>query len=119
LGAEAIDNSVSDLVIRGRSCLVGKLMADRIIGKDAIKSTLIKGWKPSGMTCFKVLGDNLFLIDFEHSWDKVSNFAELQSKRERTEEKEMCAARNEEELLSSIDLLNCKIQRKKVFILKQ
>jgi hypothetical protein len=46
-------------------------MADRIIGKDAIKSTLIKGWKPSGMTCFKVLGDNLFLIDFEHSWDKA------------------------------------------------
>jgi hypothetical protein len=53
------------------------------------------------------------------SSDTISNFAELQSKRERTEEKEMCAARNEEELLSSIDLLKCKIQRKKVFILKQ
>jgi hypothetical protein len=46
-------------------------MADRIIGKDAIKSTLIKGWKPSGMAWFKVLGDNLFLKDFEHSWDKA------------------------------------------------
>jgi hypothetical protein len=54
----------------GKSCLVGKLLTDRIIGKDTIKSTLIRGWRPSGTMVFKNLGDNLFLMEFEHVWDK-------------------------------------------------
>jgi hypothetical protein len=48
----------------------GLLISDRIIGKDAIKSTLIKGWKPTMTTIFKALGDNLFLVELEHLWDK-------------------------------------------------
>lgn len=59
-----------DIADLGRSCLVGKLISDRLIGKEAIKSTLIKGRRPTGMTSFKVLGDNLFLVEFEHFWDK-------------------------------------------------
>jgi hypothetical protein len=35
---------------------------------------------------------------FVKSSDTILNFAELQSKRERTEKKEMFVARNEEEL---------------------
>jgi len=39
---------------RGKNCLVEKLISDRIIGKDAIKSTLIRGWKPGGTSVFKL-----------------------------------------------------------------
>jgi hypothetical protein len=39
--------------------------------KYVIKSTLIRGWKPSRIATFKVLGENLFLVEFEHVWDKA------------------------------------------------
>ena len=50
--------------------MVGKLIADRFIGKEIIKRYLLKGWRPLGSFSLKVLGENMFLIDFEHSWDK-------------------------------------------------
>jgi len=31
---------------------------------------LIRGWQPSSTTVVKNLGNNLFLIEFQHSWDK-------------------------------------------------
>jgi hypothetical protein len=61
---------LENMVDRSQSCLVGKLFADRIIGRDIIKSTLIRGWKPSGTTIFKNLGHNMFLVEFENGWDK-------------------------------------------------
>jgi hypothetical protein len=70
LGVEAIDQGMQDVVVRGQSCLVGKLISDRIIGKDALKSTLIRGWRPYGTSTFKVLDDNLFLVEFENVGDK-------------------------------------------------
>lgn len=45
-------------------------MVDRIISKE-IKSTLIKGWRPTGTVSFKVAGENLFLLEFEHFGDKA------------------------------------------------
>ncbi len=71
LAVEASDQGLNNISDRGKSCLVGKLLADQIIGKDALKSTLIKGWKPSGTMVFKNLGDNLFLVEFEHLWVKA------------------------------------------------
>lgn len=63
--------SVQSRVLKRRQlCMVGKLIADRVISKEIIKSKLIRGWRPSGSISFKVLGENLFLIEFEHSWDK-------------------------------------------------
>lgn len=69
LGVAVLDQVLPVITDRGRACVVGKLFADRIIGKEVIKSTLIKGWRPSGMTSFKVLGENIFLVEFEHLWD--------------------------------------------------
>lgn len=63
--------SVEGVVSRGKSCLVGKLLSDRYVGKDIIKRKLIKGWRPSGHLAFKVLGENLFLLEFENEWDKI------------------------------------------------
>lgn len=65
------DQSLVGIVSRGKSCLVGKLVADRFVGKEIIRSTLVRGWRPTGSTSFTMLGDNLFLVEFEYDWDKV------------------------------------------------
>jgi hypothetical protein len=62
--------AVEGLVSRGKYCLEGKLLVDRFVGKDVVRRTLIRGWRPSGRLSFKVLGDNLFLLDFENEGDK-------------------------------------------------
>lgn len=56
---------------RGRTCVVGKLIADHLVSKETIRSTLIRIWKPSGSPSFKVLGDNMFLVDFVSESDKT------------------------------------------------
>ena len=43
---------------------------DRFIGKEIIKRYLLMGWRPLGSFSLKVLRENMFLIDFEHSWEK-------------------------------------------------
>ena len=63
-------NGIAPLVDRGNACVVGKLLGDRIVGKDIMKTPLIHAWQPTGRVGFKTLGPNLFLIDFENEWDK-------------------------------------------------
>lgn len=58
------------LVTRGQACLVGKLLADRVVPKEFFKAPLLRAWKPMGAVSFRVLGDNLFLADFKYAWDK-------------------------------------------------
>lgn len=67
---EIPDKYVEGTDNRGKLCIVGKLIADRWIGKEIIKAKLIRGWKPMGTISFTVLGDNLFLVEFEYPWDK-------------------------------------------------
>ncbi|XP_059451002.1 uncharacterized protein LOC132181786 [Corylus avellana] len=68
---EIKSEALAGIVSRGRSCLVGKLLTERFIGKDIIRSQLIRWWKPTGRLTLKVVGENTFLIDFEHYWDKT------------------------------------------------
>jgi hypothetical protein len=56
---------------RGRTCAVGKLIANHMVSKEIILTTLIHGWKPLGTPTFKVMGDNLFLVDFVDEKDKI------------------------------------------------
>jgi hypothetical protein len=53
--------------------VVGKLIAKRMISKETIRATLLKGWKPFGFhrKWLQVLGENLFLIDFRNERDKM------------------------------------------------
>jgi hypothetical protein len=67
----AIGESVlAPLLSRGSSCVVGKLLADRVVSKETIKTPMIRAWHPSGRVTFKNLGENLFLIEFQYEWDK-------------------------------------------------
>ena len=62
--------SVERIVSGGECYVVGKLLSERFVGKDVIKRTLIRGWHPTGSLSFKVLGDTVFIVEFEHEWDK-------------------------------------------------
>lgn len=68
---EVTDQGIPGVGIRGISRLVGKLIANRLVGKEAIRCTLVRGWKPTGTTAFKALGDNIFLVEFVNVWDKA------------------------------------------------
>jgi hypothetical protein len=50
------------IVSREQSCLVGKLLTERLIGKEIIKSQLIRWCKPMGHPTLKVVGENLYWI---------------------------------------------------------
>jgi hypothetical protein len=54
----------------GQACVLGKLVADRLISREKIRESMIQWWKPSESLSFKVLGDNLFLIEFINPKDK-------------------------------------------------
>jgi hypothetical protein len=56
---------------RSTSCLVGKWISDRFVSKEVVRSFLIRGLKPEGRVTFKVVGDNVFLMEFEHEWEKA------------------------------------------------
>lgn len=53
------------LIQRGRSCMVGNLLMKRTITKEILKTPMVRAWKLSGSVSFRVLGLNLFVIDFE------------------------------------------------------
>ena len=57
-------------VTHGKACIVGKLIANHMVNKEIIRNTLLRWWKPQGNLSFKVLGENLFLIEFTDPMDK-------------------------------------------------
>jgi hypothetical protein len=59
----------------GRSCVLGKLITDRMVGREAIQTKLTQWWKMWGKLSFKILGENTFLIEFEDPRDKVKVLA--------------------------------------------
>jgi hypothetical protein len=67
----APEEEVEPMVERGSACVVGKLLADKTVGKDVIRAPLIRAWQPTGNVTFKNLGTNLFLIEFQYEWDKI------------------------------------------------
>jgi hypothetical protein len=66
----APEEEVEPLVERGSVCVVRKLLADRIVGREILKTSMIRAWQPQGRVTFKNLGENLLLVDFENKWDK-------------------------------------------------
>jgi hypothetical protein len=55
---------------RGKACIIRKLLADRLVSKEALKTGMIQWWRMQGNLDFKVLGDNLFLVEFDKIRDK-------------------------------------------------
>lgn len=55
---------MEEIANQGKLCLVGKLLADCIVSKEIIKFALVRGWKITRSASFRVLGENLFIIEF-------------------------------------------------------
>jgi hypothetical protein len=68
---EIVAQETDGIAQRGKLCLVGKLIADRLISKETVKSKLIRGWRPRGTLSFTVLGENLFLMEFQYECDRI------------------------------------------------
>jgi hypothetical protein len=67
---EAPADEWRDVFSHGKNCVVGKLIADHQVSKETIKTTLLRWWRLSGTLSFKVLGENLFLVEFTDEDDK-------------------------------------------------
>lgn len=49
---------------------MGKIVAERFVGKDVVCTHMVKLWKLDGDVRFSELGDNLFLLEFSVERDK-------------------------------------------------
>ncbi|XP_042983301.1 uncharacterized protein LOC122312703 [Carya illinoinensis] len=58
------------LVAKGKRCLLIQVNADRVVNKQAFKTTMSKVWKSDGWIQFKELGDNKMLVEFQQERDK-------------------------------------------------
>ena len=62
---EAPVKECEEVSAQGQFCVVGKLIGDRFVSKETIKTTFSQWWKlPMETFSFKVLGENVFLVEF-------------------------------------------------------
>jgi hypothetical protein len=64
------NDGLEGIAFRGRACILGKLIANRMICRETLRTTMIRLWKSKKNVSFKILGENLFLINFECPGDK-------------------------------------------------
>jgi hypothetical protein len=63
-------DEIEGIATRGNACALGKLIVDHMVSKETIRSALMGWWNPFGSFSLTVLGENLFLIDFDDPRDK-------------------------------------------------
>jgi len=59
-----------ELRTKSGRCLVGKLMSERRVYKEALQAMMLRIWKTIESVCFKELHDNLWLLEFGNDSDK-------------------------------------------------
>lgn len=65
------EGAVAETERRGKHCLVGRIMADRAIARDVIRTKMLRIWTLFGSVSFKEIDVNLFLLEFTHEGDKA------------------------------------------------
>jgi len=71
LGVSVDAEELDPLMVKGKVCAVGKILADRVIPKDSYKGPLSRVWRQEGNISFSSLGENLFIVEFDNEWDKA------------------------------------------------
>jgi len=69
-GISVASEELDYMIGRGSLCLIGKVLVDRFVPKESIKSPLKRAWNPVGEVSFKIIGGNMFVADFELAEDK-------------------------------------------------
>jgi hypothetical protein len=70
-GVSLETSDLDPLVDRGKVFLIGKILADCIVPKEFFKGPLLRAWRTEGSVSFRVIGENLFIAEFEHAWEKA------------------------------------------------
>ncbi|XP_040990949.1 uncharacterized protein LOC121238174 [Juglans microcarpa x Juglans regia] len=63
------DQDIENNMGRGKLCLVGRVIADKKINKEAFKNTMLKVWKACAGTKIIEVGDNLYVFEFQTKGD--------------------------------------------------
>jgi len=61
---------IAELNLKSDRCLIGRLMSDRRIRKEAFCTLMARLWKMEGEAIFKELFDNTWLLEFSTETDK-------------------------------------------------
>jgi hypothetical protein len=70
IGITITADDTADLRLKSGRCLVGRIMSERRIQKEAFQTLMTRLWKPAREVFFKELNDNLWLIEFSTIDDK-------------------------------------------------
>jgi hypothetical protein len=70
VGLTISEDDTADLRVHSGRCLVGKLLSDRLIQREAFRSLMSKLWRTVGKLVFKEMLENLWLIEFSSELDK-------------------------------------------------
>ncbi|XP_062166157.1 uncharacterized protein LOC133872604 [Alnus glutinosa] len=64
------EEDIADLSLKSGRCLIGCLMSDRKIRKEALCTLMARLWRMEGEVVFKELYDNIWLLEFSTTSDK-------------------------------------------------
>jgi len=64
------EEDIAELSLKSGYCLIGRLMSDRRIRKEAFCTLMVRLWKMEGEVTFKELYDNIWLLEFSTVTDK-------------------------------------------------
>lgn len=56
---------------REKLCLLGFMVSEQMVNKEAFKSTIQTLWRLKGKVSFKEVGFNLFIIEFKENLDLI------------------------------------------------
>jgi hypothetical protein len=64
------EDDTADQRLRNGRCLVGRIMSERRVQKEAFKAFMARLWKTTGKVAFKELEDNFWLLEFSSEAEK-------------------------------------------------
>jgi hypothetical protein len=64
------EDDTADQRLRNGRCLIGRIMSNRRVQKEAFKAFMARLWKTTGKVVFKELEDNIWLLEFSSEADK-------------------------------------------------
>jgi hypothetical protein len=69
---EVVEQGMHEIGSRGKACMVCKLFSDCLIGKDAIRSTLVGAWRPERNFSLQDFGGiTFFYLNLSIFWKKT------------------------------------------------
>lgn len=69
-GISITEGEIAVLRKKGSRCLVGRLITEKKINKEAFRSLLTRLWRIGGQVTFQEVQENLWIFEFSNLYDK-------------------------------------------------